>query len=63
MHKEAYLSAKRSENDLEDKLKALQQKFDNNEVSHKNEIMALKVRRFHCRYSGHIIVFRGLSGA
>jgi hypothetical protein len=49
VHKEAYKSAKRSERDLEDKLKELKQEFDKVKLSHENEIMALKVRYSYCR--------------
>ena len=51
VHKEAYKSAKRSERDLEDKLKELKQEFDKVKLSHENEIMALKVRYSYCRCS------------
>ena len=43
MHKDAYLSSKRSERDLEDKLKELEQKFEKIKLGYENEIMALKV--------------------
>ncbi|KIM81182.1 hypothetical protein PILCRDRAFT_821628 [Piloderma croceum F 1598] len=57
------MSVKRSERDLEDKLKALQQEFDNVKLSHENEIMALKVKFHYYRYPWLIIVLRGLNGA
>jgi hypothetical protein len=44
VHRDAYMSAKRSERDLQDKLKELKQELDKVKLSYENEIMALKVR-------------------
>jgi len=57
VHRDAYMSAKRSERDLEDKLKELKQELDKVKLSYENKIMALKVRYFLLLISvTHIII-------